>query len=397
MTISLENRHAYRRPCLAAGTALFVLASGSANAAEFADGAIEASLEYSADYVQALSGAPNGEGTVLDNLELSAAFDMERLTGWRGGSAYVHVLNNSGGVPNDKIGTLQGVDNIEVSHQSLRLYELWVEQAFGAASLRAGLYDLNSEFYATDAAGLLIAPAFGIGSEIAATGANGPSIFPSTAIAVRGRLALSDRSSVKLAVLNADAGVLGDPDGIDTDFENGALVIGEWTWAGETTFALGAWGYTDDQDDIRDLDINGDPLRRSAQGAYLTLERGLWGDETSTRAATGFVRAGVSDGDTTAYRGGWQAGVLVERVFASRPDSAFSIGVNQGVVSDKFKANAADGGVVLEDAESALELTYADTVGWLTIQPDLQFIHDPAAEGARDDVIVGALRLSVGF
>lgn len=347
--------------------------------------------------MQALAGAPNGEGTVLDNLDLTAALDLERLTGWQGASAFIYVLNNSGGAPNDKIGTLQGVDNIEVSHQSLRLYEFWIEQVFGDASVRAGLYDLNSEFYSTDAAGLLIAPAFGIGSEIAATGANGPSIFPSTAIAVRGRLALSDRASVKLAVLNADAGVLGDPTGVDTEFENGALIIGEWKWEGDTVFSLGAWGYTEDQDDIRDLDINGDPVGRSARGAYLTLERGLWGDDESVRATTGFLRLGVSDGDTTPYEGGWQAGLLVERVFASRPDSALSIGLNQGLVSDKHIANAADVGVALEDAESALELTYADTIGWLTIQPDLQFIHDPAAEDARDDVIVGALRLSVGF
>lgn len=376
---------------------LLALAPGAANAAEFADGAIEANLGYTVDYVQALAGAPNGEGTVLDNLDLTAALDLERLAGWRGGSAFIYVLNNSGGAPNDVIGTLQGVDNIEVSHQSLRLYELWIEQAFGAGSVRAGLYDLNSEFYTTDAAGLLIAPAFGIGSEIAATGANGPSIFPSTAIAVRGRLALSERSSVKLAVLNADAGVLGDPTGVDTDFEHGALVIGEWKWEGDTILSLGAWGYTEDQDDIRDLDINGDPIPRSARGAYLTLERGLWGDDEGARATSAFMRVGVSDGDTTVYQGGWQAGVLVERVFASRPDSALSIGVNQGLVSDKHIANAADVGVVLEDAETALELTYADKIGWLTIQPDLQFIRNPAAEDARDDVIVAALRLSVGF
>ena len=87
--------------------------------------------------------------------------------GWRGASAHIDVLNNSGGIPNDDIGTLQGVDNIEVLSQRLRLFEAWVEQAWGDTSIRAGLYDLNSEFYSNDSAGLLMAPAFGIGSEVA--------------------------------------------------------------------------------------------------------------------------------------------------------------------------------------------------------------------------------------
>ena len=97
------------------------------------------------------------------------------------------LLNNSSGMPNGDAGTAQGVDNIEVSRHRTRLFEAWVQQDFAgaAASVRAGLYDLNGEFYANDSAGLLIAPAFGISSELAATGANGPSVFPSTALAMR--------------------------------------------------------------------------------------------------------------------------------------------------------------------------------------------------------------------
>jgi porin len=62
------------------------------------------------------------------------------------------------------------------------------------------------------------------------------------------------------------------------------------------------------------------------------------------RKTTAFARLGVSDGDTTAFKGGWQAGVLVEHVFASRPDSAFSIGVNQAFLSRKYRDNALDAG-----------------------------------------------------
>lgn len=370
--------------------------SAQADAAEFADGVISVSAEYVVDYSAPVAGF-SGHGRVLDNLDVWASFDMDRLAGWRDATAFVRALNNSGASPNDDFGTLQGVDNIEVARQRVRLYELWVEAPIGPANVRAGLYDLNSEFYSNESAGLLIAPAFGVGSELAATGANGPSIFPSTALSIRASFDISPRSELKFALINATAGVLGDPDGVDTSFDGGAIVIAEWQWTGDTHVGVGGWSYTDEQEDLRDVDGSGDPVQRDAFGAYLTVERTLWGGDAGVRMATAFLRAGVSDGDTTPFSGGWQAGVLVERVVRGRPNSQFSLGINQGLVSQKFRDNQADFGVQTEHAETALEVTYSDKIGRLTIQPDLQFIHAPAAESARDNAVAGALRVSVSF
>jgi porin len=255
-----------------------------------------------------------------------------------------------------------------------------------------GLYDLNSEFYANDSAGLLIAPAFGIGSELAATGPNGPSIFPSTSLAVRLKWTPREDVYVQDPALNANAGVLGDPGGVDTSFDSGALVIAEAGWTGAGKIALGAWRYTDKQDDIRD------PARRTAQGVYLLLERHLGTvSEDAPRQATAFARLGASDGDTTDFKGGWQAGLLVQHVFDGRPQSAFSVGVNQGYFSGKARANAFDAGGALKRAESAIELTYADSFGPLTLQPDLQYIKDPAGDAGVGHALVAALRVSLDF
>jgi porin len=172
-------------------------------------------------------------GRVLDDLQLFGDLDLDKAVGWKGATAHFELLNNSGAMPNDDAGTLQGVDNIEVTRQRARLFEAWVEQGFGdKGSVRAGLYDLNSEFYANDSAGLLLAPAFGIGSELAATGPNGPSIFPSTALAVRLRWTPHAHLYAQAAALNANAGVLGDPGGVKTSFDNGVLLIAEAGWTG---------------------------------------------------------------------------------------------------------------------------------------------------------------------
>ncbi|WP_228126828.1 carbohydrate porin [Candidatus Viadribacter manganicus] len=373
-----------------------VAAPFEARAEATAPAGVEAAFEYTLDVVAPVAGARR-DAYVLDNLDVSLRFDMARLTGWQDTTIFVHALNNSGDAPNDEIATLQGVDNIEVARQSARLYELWIERGFGPLSLRAGLYDLNSEFYSNESAALLIAPAFGIGSELAATGANGPSIFPSTALAVRAAFELSAQSQIKLAVLNAAAGVLGDPGGVDTSFDAGALIIGEWSWLGSTHINLGAWAYSDRQDDIRDLNLAGDPQRRRAYGAYITLERLLIGEAGAPRALSGFLRVGASEGDTTPFDGGWQAGLVVQEVWDNRPASVISIGVNQGYLSAKYQANERDLGALSADAESALEVTYADTIGHLTIQPDIQFIHQPGGARDRDDVVVTTLRFSAAF
>jgi porin len=348
---------------------------------------------YTGDVTGVVQGGLSRRGRYLDNIDLVMDVDLAELAGWNGASLHFDILNNSGGMPNEDAGTLQGVDNIEVASQRLRLFEAWFEQSFGDSSIRAGLYDVNSEFYSNDAAGLLMAPMFGIGSEIAATGPNGPSIFPSTALAVRYDIKVFETGYVRAAALNASASVFGDPNGVDTDFDNGLLLIAEAGIQTEGKIALGVWGYTEKQDDIRELDLNGDPVQRNAQGAYLLLEHPL-GHADGAPAA--FFRAGVSEGKTTPFKGGWQAGVLFEHVIPNRPQSMVSFGFGQGILSSGYKANQTDLGVSMDNAEWQMELTYSDEImPHVTIQPDLQFIRRPSGDRSIKDAVIAGLRISI--
>jgi porin len=388
------NRAAYRV------AASFLITAGClAGLPARAESPLKLSGSYKADLAATVSGGLAKRGRVLDDLQVFGDLDLDKAVGWKGATAHFQLLNNSGAMPNDDAGTLQGVDNIEVTRQRARVFEAWVEQGFGEkGSVRAGLYDLNSEFYANDSAGLLLAPAFGIGSELAATGPNGPSIFPSTALAVRLRWTPHQHLYAQAAALNANAGVLGDPGGIKTSFDNGVLLIAEAGWTGRGKVAFGTWRYTDKQDDIRFIAPTGEPALATAKGAYVLLERRLTGGEDDApRKTTAFARLGVSDGDTTAFKGGWQAGVLVERVFASRADSAFSIGVNQALLSRKYRDNAFDAGQRLERSEGAIEVTYSDKVGPVTIQPDLQYVKNPGADGGVGHALVAIVRVGVEF
>lgn len=350
---------------------------------------------YTADVSGVARGVRPRAGRYLDNLDLTADLDLEKAMGWRGAVLHAYALNNSGGAPNDVAGALQGIDNIEVATPRLRLFELWLEQAAGPATVRAGLYNLNSEFYANESAGLLINPSFGIGSELAATGPNGPSIFPSTSLGVRLNVDLGAGRYARAAVLNAKSGVLGDPGGVDWSFDNGVLTIAEAGIDGPTRVSAGAWRYSKRQDDIRIIGPAGDPIRHRAHGVYVLGEQQLFGSADGPEGRA-FLRVGVSDGATTPFRGGWQAGVLIARPVAGRPDSQVSLGLQQGVLNQRFRDNLRDAGSRPARAESGIELTYSDKLTRrVTLQPDLQWIHHAGGDRRAKDRVVAALRLKI--
>ncbi|WP_292154449.1 carbohydrate porin [Brevundimonas sp.] len=350
---------------------------------------------YTADVIGVVHGIDTPAGRFLDNFDASLDGDLERQFGWRGARVHFSLLANGGGEPNAVAGTLQGYDNIEVGSQGVRLYEAWIEQdlADGRASILAGLYDVNSEFYVTEASDLLMAPPFGIGSELAATGPNGPAIFPSTSLAARIRIGSTDRFHVQAAAVNARAGTIGDDGGVDTTIHDGVLYLAEAGWAGPLRIVVGAWRYGEGQEDIRDTLPGCDPALSDAQGAYLVAEGTVF-EAKDAPAVRAFLRLGLSDGDTTDFKGGWQTGLRVDSVFDGRPDSAFSIGFHQGLLSDKSKANARDAGTAFGDAEGGIELTYADTLGPFTLQPDLQWIYNPGGDKDRDPILTAGLRLT---
>lgn len=380
--------------CAAKAAGLLLLSTHSAHALDEGGAPVRLSAVYTGDAFATVVGGIDPRLRVLDNVDAVADIDLAAIAGLPDMRAHIDILNNFGARPNDGAATLQGVDNIEVPAARLRLFEAWVERGFGAASLRVGLYDLNSEFYTNEAAGLLIAPAFGIGSELSATGPNGPSIFPSTALAVRVDVRASTGSYVRMAVLSATTGIAALGGERAAAFREGAMGIVEAGIGARTRIAAGVWRYTKRQADLRDLDVAGDPVGRVSQGAYALGELGV-GSPDARGAMRLFARIGVSDGRTTPYLGGWQAGAIIDHVFPGRPASSLSFGMAQGLLSGRFRANQRDQGIAASAAETQLEVTYSDAIfPWLSLQPDVQYVVRPGGDRGRHGMLTLGLRVT---
>ncbi|KQN81485.1 hypothetical protein ASE90_12965 [Sphingomonas sp. Leaf67] len=354
--------------------------------------ALSLDLAYKGDVVGVAAGETRG-ARYLDNLDVVAALDLDRAVGWRGGSAVVSLLNNLGGRPNDLAGTLQGVDNIEVGAPGLLLYQAWFQQSFAddRLSILVGKYDLNSEFYAGDAAAHLIAPAFGIGSELAATGPNGPSIFPRTDLAIRLR-AGDERHYVQAVAIRAPRGTA------DTGRERSTLFVAEGGLQGRTAIGIGGWAYSRRQPRIAPPGVTLADGAAASHGVYLLLERDLAGEADKPGHWRAFARAGLSDGRTTPFAGGFQIGLTGRGIVPARPDSQVSIGMASADLSTPYRRANPAGEPALTGSEGMIELTYSDRIApFLTLQPDVQYVRRPGGLRDVDDALVLGLRAIVAW
>ena len=142
------------------------------------EGALTFEAAYAAEGWRNLRGGQSRDGAYLDNLDLVATLDADRI-GLDGTTIAVAALYNNRATFSDKVGDLQTISNIDTDGAA-RLYEAWIERRFTLASFKLGLMDLNAEFDANETGSLFINSSHGIGPDFSQIGETGPSIFPIT-------------------------------------------------------------------------------------------------------------------------------------------------------------------------------------------------------------------------
>ena len=339
-----------------------------------------------------VSGGKRRGARYLDNLDIIVEADLERLAGWNGAQLHVYGLYNNGRSISDLAGDTQAVSNIETGVRALRLYEAWIDQKIGSsASLKVGLYDLNSEFDALDAAGLFVSSPHGIGTDFAQSGRNGPSIFPSTSLAARFAFSPAENWTVRTAILD---GVPGNPDpprrtAIHLGKGDGALLVGEVEAPlGGGKLLVGHWHYTA-KFDLHD----GTATAKGNAGTYVRAELPLLKHEGDGRRIDGFVRVGRANGRFNMFDRFVSGGLKFSGWIAGRDADEFGLAIASGFTSDAYRrATGADGAA--KASEIAAEMTYrAQLNRWLSIQPSVQYVRNPSADPAIADALLLGLRV----
>ena len=351
----------------------------------------------------ASGGVRRGE-RYLDNLDVTLTVDMERVFGWHGATLFVYGLYNDGhAFSGDLVGDAQTVSNIETGVRAARLYQAWIEQRFAAdrASIKAGLYDLNSEFDTTNVGSLSLLSSHGIGPEFGQSGRNGPSIFPYTSLAIRGEYKLTDRLTARAAVLD---GVPDDPDhpkrtAVHLSRSDGALGVAQVDYVGApANVTIGFWRYSSRF--VPRSSFGSGQGRLGNQGEYAVIERRLtrpYRDVADDkRGLAAFVQAGMASARFNRidrYVGG---GLVYTGVIASSEDRA-GITFAHAAFSESYRRLQAASGARVRSAENVVELTYRRSVTrFLTVQPDIQYIVHPSSERTLHDALAVGFRFELG-
>jgi len=357
---------------------------------------INGEFAYVSDYLRNSSGGIRTGSAYLQNVDVTFEIDVEQLFGLSNGNLFAYFLWNDDTTFSDRYpGDGQVVSNIDTT-EALRLYEFWYQHSFSeSVNLRVGLYDLNSEFDAIDTAGLFLNSSHGIGADYAQTGENGPSIFPSTSFAARLHWDLSENSLIRYGIFD---GVPGDPNdasatAVQFNGGDGLLHALEFnhTLSNGIRLGVGGFSYSEDFETINRTDAMGNPLRDDGNGGIYAFADGTIFEDAQGRSMTAFVRYGIADEALNPLDNYLGFGTAVTGLLRSRPVDQLGLAVARASSGDDFRAAAG-----AESHETTIELTYsAQITDWLRIQPDLQYIINPAADPTLKNAFVIGVRFEV--
>ena len=367
--------------------------------------AFDALVMYTGDLMRNTTGGIEVGSAYLNKLDLEIAIDGERAFGLPGLTLFLHGMHTNEALFSERYsGDVMVASNIDAP-RATRLYEAWLDYAFGTrgpTSLRLGLYDLNTEFDTSQSRALFINSSFGVGHDLAQSGVQGPSIFPVTSLALR--LAVQPREDWMFLAAVLD-GVPGDPDDptattVRLDPDEGALLIGEVqrSVAGRGTIALGTWRYTEDGPRVDD-DVLGVEAPRAVHrlGFYGVADLAIWRkNDDSRRFVTTFVRLGYASDTAHEYDLNAQAGFTWRQPWTETHEENLGIAFSYARTSDTYRAARAELGTPVESGELAVELTYRRTLtSWLTLQPTFQYIAQPSGDPTLGDALIAGIRFEL--
>jgi len=335
----------------------------------------------------AMGGLAKGYA-VLGNLDITLDMDMEKAMGWSGGEIYFYGLGGHGQSPSELVGDLQATSNIEAGMNYFKLYQAWVRQSLldGKISLLLGLHDLNSENYVTESSGLFINSSFGVGADLSQTGVNGPSIFPSTAPALKVKVVPVEHFYINFAGYNAIAGNPGNPSitYIDFSFAKGLLLIAETGYEVEKNIkiAAGGWMYTQQEKNFSNINATG-------YGSYVLFEKNI-GENFSL-----FTRAGMANPEIYQIAWNISGGIYLSGALWGRNDDELGLGVTSVINSKSYQSST---GSPTDTQETSIELTYKIQANpWFSIQPDAQYVLNPGTDPSLADAFIVSLRAKISF
>ncbi len=161
---------------------------------------------------------------------------------------------------------------------------------------------------------------------------------------------------------------------------------------------MGIWGYTTDLNDLSDVDSSGNPMiRNGTYGIYGLAEQIVFHEaQDLDQDLTLFARVGFADPQVNRFSQYYGGGLVYTGLIPGRDVDGIGVGVAATLNGSHFKRARRLAGQTTENAEIALEFTYAINLGpAIVIQPDLQYIINPDANSTVRNAFVLGVRVQL--
>ena len=408
-----------------AGVAVFAsTASRASDEIDPARSTIAPSVIYDGAAIGVLRGGARTGGTYVGSVHLRLEATAPTTSSWAGTTALFDLRTLHGQSPDTRVGDAQGVSNI-AGPSGTDIEELWVQHNFSGSSLSVlgGIYDLNTEFYRLQAAGLFLNSSFGIGPEFSQSGVEGPSIFPRTAVGIRVaakpapgvvlRAALLDGVPVVRpdrsrgafrsgdgALMVAEAAFLSRPTEAADDHRNPRTRIGRFSTLTpyQDKLAFGVWHYAGSYPDIGVAGLPG-AQHRGNSGGYAVGEWRLLGrvaDAQQTLSA--FMQLGMTSPSVNRFDSYAGMGLTAAGWIAERPTDQIGLSVASARNGAPYMQSQSTLGMAVTRRETTFELSYlTQPTKWLSFQPDLQYVVHPDTDRRLRNAWVVQIRFEISF
>jgi porin len=359
---------------------------------DLAERGVTIELTLIQDLFQVLSGGLDEDGSHGWLADVAVGLDLDTLAGWHGASFFVQGFHVDGTGPNKDSGAFQGHSNIQADEADV-LAAFWYEQWLldGRLRLKLGKVDLGSEFGQVENSGPFLNGSFGLAPTIV----GGPG-FPNPAWSANLEVLPTEHTFARFGLYDGAT-----QDGTPTGTHGASTLFGDPSdlfLIGEVGLyhgrALGgrvAVGYYEHTGDFSHVAAGEEgQTEDGTAGGYLHLDQGLWrGQSSFGQALDGFCKVGFADDEVSAAALHVGVGAVMSG-FLGREDDLLGLALTY--------VDLTSTATIDEPYELQAECFWRwQATPFLSVKPDLQYVHRTGGSSDLDDALLIGARLEWKF
>ncbi len=345
-----------------------------------------------------------------DQFAIGVHFDLNRILGWQDTEAQITVTERNGRSLSNSSAALNGhlssVQEVWGRGQTWRLTDFWIKKKFleQKLDLKVGRFGEGEDFNSFDCDFQNLALC---GSQVGNWVGDQWYNWPVSQWAARAKYNFTPDVYAQVGAYEYNPENLerGKGFNLSTDGSHGAIIPAEVVWTPKLgaaklpgEYRAGYYYSSADAAEIKEASQT-----EHKQGGWVVAKQQLTAHNgDSSRGLSAFVNLTVHDRDTNKVSDMQNMGLVYKGLMDFRPQDEIAIGIARIKINDDVNdANIRNNSVDargLQSEEYDTEIYYGiHATNWLTIRPNIQYIHQVGAYKNGENAWVGGIKLQTAF